>query len=67
MPACRAHPAAPIAPRLKFNRHIRKALLDVRLAPGLSATPERAYDELRGSGRFPEFRVSFAGGASPNE
>ena len=49
--SCPPHPAPPIAPRLKLNRHIRKAPLDVRLAPDLSATPERTYDELRGSGR----------------
>ena len=39
------HPAAPIARRLNFDQHIRKALLDVRLAPDLSATLERVYDE----------------------
>ena len=34
-----------IAPSLKLNRHVRKSLHDAHLAPRLSATPERAYDE----------------------
>ena len=41
------HPASPIAPRLKFNHHIHKALLDVRLAPDLTATPERAMTSTK--------------------